>query len=71
MCLISDFLCYILTLRISDQPLKWSSQCRYLGVLIDYHLRWGAHCCNIVQKGSHVLNLLRQSYLATRRMLNL
>ena len=46
---------------ISSQPLRWSSQCRYLGVLIDSHLRWGAHCRSIAQKSSRVLNLLRRS----------
>ena len=46
------------TYTISSQSLQWSSQCRYLGVLIDSHLRWGAHCCSIAQKSSRVLNLL-------------
>ena len=49
------------TYTISSQPLRWSSQCRYLGVLIDTHLRWGAHCRSIAQKSSRVLNLLRRS----------
>ena len=49
------------TYSISNQPLKWSSQCHYLGVLIDCHLRWGAHCRNIVQKSSRVLKMLRRS----------
>ena len=49
----------LFTYTISGQPLQWSAQCRYLGVLIDSHLRWGAHCCNIAQKASRVLNLLR------------
>ena len=30
-------------------------------MLIDSHLRWGAHYRNIAQKGSRVLNLLRRS----------
>lgn len=49
------------TYTISSQPIQWSSQCRYLGVLIDSHLRWKAHCRNIVHKGSRILNLLRRS----------
>ena len=49
------------TYTISSQPLQWSSQCHYLGVLIDSHLRWGAHCRSIAQKSSRVLNLLRRS----------
>ena len=52
---------YLCTLVQHQKIPKWSSQCRYLGVLIDCYLRWGAHCHNIVQKGSRVLNLLRQS----------
>ena len=32
------------TYTISNQPIQWSHQCRYLGVLIDSHLRWKAHC---------------------------
>ena len=50
----------LFTYTISSQPLRWSTQCCYLGVLIDSHLRWGAHCRNIAQKGSRVLNLLRR-----------
>ena len=30
-------------------------------MLIDSHLRWGAHCRSIAQKSSRVLNLLRRS----------
>ena len=46
---------------ISNQPIQWSHQCRYLGVLIDSHLRWKAHCRDLVNRGSRVLNLLRRS----------
>ena len=46
---------------INSQPIKWSSQLRYLGVFFDSHLKWSAHCRHTVAKATRKLNLLRRS----------
>lgn len=53
---VPDFL----NIRINDQQIKRVESCKYLGVYIDYKVRWDVHIENVVKKTKYLLFIFKK-----------